>query len=238
MRVISEYHTGTFSNFYEAFESRFPSPDARLDAARMLVPGPGHELPSPEHLSHNILAARWGEESEVLQGAANFLFRLKAIVNMRRAPMLVFSRGTAEDILDKNEESLSDDVEIDLGVTSQGIYDLGFGGSTRPGAKSRTGLEAPFLSFRVRVPVWRPARIKVDMLEPVCVIEPPESREAMLPVHLGAVSLDPDIQNYHRTKKIAERSVVIGHAACFQVFKALSRKTTGADADDLVKLII
>lgn len=238
MRVISEYHTGTFSNFYEVFESRFPNPASRLDAARRLVPGPSHELPSPEHLSHNILAARWGEEPEVLQGAANFLFRLKSIVNMRRAPMLVFSTGTAEDILDRNEDSLTDDVEIDLGVTSQSIYDLGFGGSVKPGAKSRSGLEAPFLSFRVRVPVWRPARIKVDMLEPVCVIEPPECREAMLPVHIGAVSLDPDIQNYHRTKKIAERSVVIGHKACVQVFKALTYKTTGADVGDLVKLII
>lgn len=238
MPILSDARLGSFGNFYTHFEGCFPTQEDRHAAACELAGPDPADPPDILHPSHNVLATHWAEPNDELVRRADYIFRLKGIINIStRLPVLVFTRGTPEDILDPDEEDLSDDVEATFGLVHKEDYEISFGGNVTETGKHRMGIPPPNLGFRVQVPVEDAHGISVDALDRVAHLQPHQSQVQRLTVYAGAVSLRKSERHYLRTRQLCEPHVVAGHTVCHRVLNALAEKTIGKDRRPMTQLI-
>jgi len=223
----------SYENNFHAFELKYPDVEDRFAAAMQLADPLSSSPPEDEYLGRNFLLSQWGEDNTTLERAAYGLYNLKSVVEHHVGePVAVLRKGTTNDILSKAKEDdrLTEDVEIDFGIlSSQNLIHGAQGNITQHGPK-RMGVKPPFLGFGVMLLVSEQARINADVIGN-CVVELTDSKQDRpMPAYIGTVPLEFNRSKYHESKRVLQREILIGNKVCSALVEALKHKTRNAHA--------
>lgn len=210
------------------FETAFPTEDARHDAAFQLA-GPSQLVPEVTHMSRNMIAAHWGDDMDQRRTLSDLIHDFKdSIESNLLAPVLVVKAGDLEDVLVAGNDRLQHPVELDWGIVSGDELTHGFAGNVSSRGRSRMGVKPPHLGFGIRIPIKKHHTISADVLGD-CSVEPKEPTESLVPVYVGTVTLDRNV-DYRTHRKIDQRVVAFGRILCTNLLERLQQKTTDEKA--------
>lgn len=211
-----------FSERYKAFYSSFPDTESRLVAARTIAFGRSDEpLPSQVELSHNVIAAYWGDDEDQTHEVAQALWTLKKLVDTHAGQAIVLldqdGEATLENGLRRRDEPnpdpdravLSKPVKAQFGAimrhngiyTSSGALNLQFSGS-KANSPPYMNIPRPRLALSVGVQVVNRQLLTIDTdgsIEASGMLSPDET-VANIQIFIGAVSLNGNRETYQRLR--------------------------------------
>jgi hypothetical protein len=154
-----------------------------------------------------------------------------------RAPLLVFTEGTPAEVIDPDNDRLTEDVELAFGIAREAEYHIDFSSRRGTSGPGREGMPPPYLGFEVMIPVYNIHTMAAEAEEEwACKVEHQTGAERKLTVYAGTVTLRAEQAYYRRTRRVEECEVVVGRSACRKVLLALKAKTRGPQRSQIPQL--
>lgn len=212
--------TKEYDTWFKGFETKFPTPEKRYEATRLIAESNGDKLADNTHIGRNILVAHWAEDRERLRRVAHQMYRLTGTVaNGADQPVLLFKSGTPRDIAQLNEYGRERYVEFVYGKLASDEVAYGFN-RRAPRKPTETNEANQHLPFGISVCLRDMVRVVVDVVGQPEVI--PGRELTSVAAYIGQVTLVNNPSVYHRTKQMVWRPMIIGEDYVYPLLAELS----------------